>query len=188
MYDLLLNPRDRAFDIPALAALLQGAGLHVSALMEPMRYDPGTWLPDPKLRALAAGLDPVAAAALSESLTGHMSTHVVYCTRAGEERAGPDPLSDAAVPVARGMSGEAMAAAIRPDGVLPLVIDGLRVPLPMPPLASAILRLIDGHRSIGDIGATLAARGIDRPAFARAWATAWPVLSRSNRVLLAAPP
>ncbi len=27
LYDLLLNPRDRAYDVPALLALLDGAGL-----------------------------------------------------------------------------------------------------------------------------------------------------------------
>jgi SAM-dependent methyltransferase len=187
LYDLLLNPRDRAFDIPALAGLLSGAGLQISALMDPIRYDPATWLPDPKIRALASGLDPIAAAAFTESLTGTMSTHVVYCTRAGEAASGPDPLSPASVPVAREMSAETIASAIRPDGILPLVIDGLRVPLPLPALAPAILRLIDGRRSVGDIAVTLAARGIDRPAFERGWAATWPALSRSNRVLLAAP-
>jgi SAM-dependent methyltransferase len=185
LYDLLLNPRDRAFDIPALFALLTSAGLKLRCLMEPLRYDPATWLPDPKLRALAAALDPMEAAALAEALTGNMSTHVVYCTRAGEGEAGPDPLSPQAVPIAREMPGDALAAAIRPDGTLPLVIEGLRVPLALPPLAPAILRLIDGERSIGDIAAALALRGIDATAFMRAWTACWPALSRSNRILLA---
>jgi hypothetical protein len=188
LYDLLLNPRDRSFDIPSLFALIEGAGLRITCLMEPLRYDPATWLPDPKLRALVSALDPVAAAALAESLTGNMSTHVIYCTRAGEIPIGPNPLHPHAVPIAREMPGEAMAAAIRADGVLPLVIDGLRVPLALPALTPAILRLIDGQRSLGQIAGTLAERGVDEATFARAWAAAWPLLSRSNRVLLAAPP
>jgi SAM-dependent methyltransferase len=187
LYDLLLNPRDRAFDIAALFALLDGAGLRVTCLMEPLRYEPATWLPDPKLRALAAALDPASAAALAEALTGNMSTHVVYCRRAHEPAHGPDPLAPDTVPVAREMSGEALAAAIRPDGNLPLVIDGLRVPLALPALAPAILRLIDGARSVGDIEAALRARGVDRAAFARTWEATWSALSRSNRILLAAP-
>jgi SAM-dependent methyltransferase len=187
LYDLLLNPRDRAFDIPALFALLHGAGLRVTCLMEPLRYDPVTWLPDPKLRARAAALDPVEAAALAEALTGNMSTHVLYCTRANAAPVGPDPLSPDSVPVTREMPGETIAAAIRPDGTLGLIIDGLRVPLALPPLAPAILRLIDGERRVGDIGASLVERGVDPASFTRAWAACWTALSRSNRVLLAAP-
>jgi SAM-dependent methyltransferase len=187
LYDLLLNPRDRAFDIPALFGLLKGAGLQVTCLMEPLRYDPATWLPDPKLRALAATLDPVGSAALAECLTGNMSTHVVYCTRADAAPNGPDPLAPNAVPIVREMPGEAMAAAIRPDGTLPLVIDGLRVPLALPALAPAILKLIDGTRRVTDIEAILMARGVQASAFARSWAACWSALSRSNRVLLAPP-
>ncbi len=84
LYDLLLNPRDVAFSVPQLHALLEDAGLRVTCWLEPMRYDPLTWLPDPKLRARMESLDPVARAALAEALCGNMSTHVVYCVRKRE--------------------------------------------------------------------------------------------------------
>jgi hypothetical protein len=188
LYDLLLNPRDRAYDIPALHALLDGAGLAATCLMEPMRYDPATYLPDPKLRALAAALDPAAQAALAEALAANMSTHVAYCVRAAERRAPADPMDDDAVPVAREMPADEIARALRPDGTLGFVFDGLRVPVALPPLAGAILRLIDGERSVGGIAAALTARGTDRAAFARAWRETWTKLSAVNRILLAAPP
>ncbi len=188
LYDLLLNPRDRAFDVPALHALLHGAGLAVTALMEPMRYDPATYLPDPKLRARAAALDPVARAALAEAVTANMSTHVAYCVRAADRTAPADPMDDAAVPVAREMPAAEVARAIRPDGTLAFLFDGLAVPVALPPLAGAILRQIDGERRVADIAAALASTGIERAAFDRAWRETWDKLSALNRILLAPPP
>jgi SAM-dependent methyltransferase len=188
LYDLLLNPRDVAFSVPELSALLAGCGLRATCWVEPMRYDPATWLPDPKLRALAAALDPVAQAALAEALTGNMSTHVVYCVRAEEAWAPGDPSADDAVPVARETPGPEIAAHIRPDGVLPFLFDGLRATVPLPPLAPAILRLVDGRRTVAEIGAGMAGRGTAPEAFARAWAATFAALVRVNRLLLAAPP
>ena len=90
LYDLLLNPRDRAFTVPDLHALLAGAGLEVACWVEPARYDPALLLPDPKLRARIEALDPMARAALAEALAGNMSVHIVYAVRAGEAAARAD--------------------------------------------------------------------------------------------------
>ena len=188
LYDLLLNARDRAYDVPALLALLHGAGLAATALMEPMRYDPVTYLPDPKLRARVAALDAVGRAALAEALTANMSTHVAYCVRPAERLAPADAMDDPAVPVAREMPADEVARAIRPDGMLIFQFDGLRVPVALPPLAAAILRQIDGARSVGDIAAALAGRGTSRATFNRAWRETWDKLSSLNRILLAPPP
>ena len=40
LYDLLLNPRDRAFTVPDFHALLSDAGLSVACWVEPLRPDP----------------------------------------------------------------------------------------------------------------------------------------------------
>ncbi len=186
LYDLLLNPRDRAYDVPALSALLKDAGLQVTCWMEPLRYDPATYLPDAKLRARIATLDPVAKAALAEALCGNMSTHVVYAVRAADAPLVPDATSPAAVPVMREMSGPELAKHIRPDGMLPFLFDGLRVPLPLPPLAAAILRLVDGERTVAGISNALSGRATP-DAFARAWRDTYGPLSALNRVLLAPP-
>ena len=185
LYDLLLNPRDRAYTIPALAALLDSAGLTVAALMEPMRYDPAAFLPDPKLRARIAALDPIARAALAENLAGNMSTHVLYAIRTAEPRPAPNPDDPAAIPIAREMPAPALARAIRPDGTLPLNFDGLRLPIPLPPLAPAILRLIDGATPLAAIAANLAA---PPAAFIKAWRQTYDALSACNRILLTPPP
>ena len=81
---------------------------------------------------------------------------------------------------------------IRPDGTLPFIFDGVRVLVPLPPLAGAILAQIDGVHCVGDIRAALAARGtdpaaFDRAAFDRAWGLTYAALSSVNRILLAAP-
>jgi len=186
LYDLLLNPRDRAYTVPALFDLLHGAGLQVTALMEPMRYDPAIYLPDPKLRRRIATLDPVARAALAEALCGNMSTHVVYCVRQAEAPPPPDGTAPEAVPVMREMGAEDLARAIRPDGMLAFQFDGLRVLVPLPPLAPALLRLIDGQRTVAAIAAAMAGRAAP-DAVARAWRTTYETLSSLNRVLLSPP-
>jgi SAM-dependent methyltransferase len=187
LYDLLLNPRDRAFTVTALADLLAGAGISVAAFMEPMRYDPATWLPDPRLRARAVDLGSTARAALAEALTGNMSVHIAYCRRATEPVAMADPLDDAALPVMREVPGAELAKSILPDGSLPFLFDGLRAVLRLPPEASAILHAIDGARTVGEIGGLLSCRGMAEAKFRRAWGETFAALQAVNRVLLAPP-
>ena len=187
LYDLLLNPRDRAFNVRELHALLAGEGLAVNCWVEPVRYDPVPLLPDPRLRARVEALDPIDRAALAEALAGNVSAHIVYSVRANEQADRADFMADDAVPVTREVSGADIANGIQPDGTITLVFDGLRLPLPLPPQAAAILRLVDGRRSVGEIAAMLAERGTGPEAFARAWHATFTMLERINRLLLAAP-
>ena len=187
LFDLLLNPRDRAYDIAGFLALLEAAGLEAACLMEPARYDPDLLLPDPRLRARTALLPPVSRASLAESLAGNMNTHVVYAVRRGGTPPPPDPMAPDAVPVAREMPAAEIARQIAPDGTLPLAFNRLTVPLPLPPQARAILGLIDGERSVGGIADALAGRGIGQARFEAAWADSFRALSRANRILLRPP-
>ena len=187
IYDLLLNPRDRAYTVPALFALLASAGLAPTCLVEPARYDPAVWLPDPRLRARVAALDPVQRAALAEALAGNMKTHVVYARRVSEWLAPPEAEAAEAVPVARQQKAADLAAAVRPDGTLPMNFEGFQVPLPVPRLAAPILRLVDGARSVGEIGAAMADR-VDPSGFQRAWSALWTALNAANQLLLVPPP
>lgn len=189
LYDLLLNPRDQAYTVTAFLRLLDQAGLRAACLLEPLRYDPAAYLPDPKLRARLDGLDPRARMQVAEGLCGNMSTHVAYAVRAEEPDRTPDPMREDAVPVGREMPAEELARNIRPDGTLPFLFDGVRVPVALPALAPAILRLANGRRSVGGIGAALAARGgTDAATFRRAWRATYDALVRVNRLLLAPPP
>jgi SAM-dependent methyltransferase len=187
LYDLLLNPRDRAFTVPELSALLTEAGLRATCWVEPIRYDPAPLLPDPKLRMRLDRMDPTERAALAEALAGNMAVHILYCVRADDPVQKPDPAAPAAVPVGREIDGATLARSIRSDGTLSLNFDGLRIPVALPPLASAILPLIDGRRDVAEIASILAARGTRPDVFATAWRQTFTVLERINRVLLAAP-
>ena len=188
LYDLLLNPRDVSYTVGAFLDLLDQAGLEATCLLEPARYDPDLLLPDPRLRARTAGLPGDARAALAEALAGNMSTHVAYAVRRGETPPAPDASAPDAVPVPREMPADAILAQLAPDGTLPVAFNQLTVPVPLPALARPILGLIDGVRSVGEIAAVLAGRGIGADRFAPAWADTWRALSRCNRVLLRPPP
>jgi hypothetical protein len=71
--------------------------------------------------------------------------------------------------------------------VLRVTFDGIRLGVPLPRLASAILARIDGRRPIAAIGAALAENGIAGAAFARDFAALRQALEPLNRLLLAAP-
>ena len=185
LYDLLLNPRDRSFTVPALHALLADAGLRPTAWVEPLRYDPAPLLPDPRLRARLSGLDSLQQATLAEALASNMSAHIVYCVRADNPVTRADPFAAEAVPIGREVTGAQLAQAIRPDGTMMIGLDGLQIPLALPPLAPAILRLVDGVRCVGAIAAAMPAIAPDR--FGQAWRDTFVPLERVNRLLLAAP-
>ena len=186
-YDLLLNPRDVAFTVPQLAALVAGAGLRLACLVEPVRYDPDSYLADPRLRARTAQLDPVQRAALAEAICGNMGIHIAYCVRADEPPRTPPWQDDAAVPVLRELDGPALAKGLRPDGILTVTFDGLRVALPLPRLAGAFLARIDGKRCWGEIMAEMVAGGAAAEQAARDRQLLVASMEKMNRLLLAAP-
>jgi SAM-dependent methyltransferase len=187
LYDLLLNPREQAYTVPDLHGLLSRAGLAVRCWVEPLRYDPAPLLADPRLRARIAALPPVERAAVAEALTGNIAAHIVYCTRADEPPVRADPFRADSVPICREVSGEDLASGIQANHTLVVGLDALKVPVPVPPMAGAILRLIDGKRSVGQIRELLAARGMNADAFDRAWRALYPALEGINRLLLAPP-
>jgi SAM-dependent methyltransferase len=187
IYDLLLNPRDVAFTVPQLAALVAGAGLRIACWVEPLRYDPDTWLADPKLRARTAALDPVQRAALAEAICGNMGIHIVYCVRATDPVLAAPWDDDAAVPILREMDGPTLARGLRPDGVLPVTWDGLRAALPLPRLAGALLSRVDGKRSWGEIIDAAVAAGASREQAQRDRIALAQGMEKMNRLLVAAP-
>ncbi len=188
LYDLLLSPRDRPFTVGVLADLVDGAGLRIASLIEPARYDPDLLLPDARLRERAASLAPLARAALAEDLAGDIATHVAYLVRAGDAPvARPDPLDGDAVPIARETASDALAARITPAGVYPARFGTLPLPLPLPAGAGAVLRLVDGSRTVSAIAAEASRRGIDARRFERIWPALFRTLESANRLLFRAP-
>ncbi len=186
-YDLLLHERDRAYRVAELAALLDEAGLAVTAWIEPRRYDPAIYIRDAKLKAAASALPPTERAALAEAMAGNMRTHVVYCVRKDAIPAPPDPLRPDAVPVLRSLEGAKVADAIRPDGTFGVNFEMFPLSLALPRLARAILRQIDGRRPVAEIRAAVVAGGASEAAFDRDWPLLWDAFNGINRLLLAPP-
>ncbi len=185
LYDLLLNPRDHAFDVASFAGLIEAAGLRINALIEPARYDPDLLLPDPRLRARTAELSMLDRASLAERLAGNMATHIAYVVRDGTPALDIDPMLDHAVPIGR-ESASALADRVV-AGVLPMRFGPLTVPMPLPHQAASILRLIDGTRSVAAIAAQAVALGVSARLFDRVWPETFNALQAANRLLLAAP-
>jgi SAM-dependent methyltransferase len=186
LYDLLLNPRDVAFTVPAFNALIAAASLRIVCLVEPLRYDPLSYLSDPKLRPRIEAMDVVQRAALAEAITGNMGVHIAYCVRADAPIVIAPWDDTAAIPCLRELDGAKLAASLPRDGVLRVTFDGLTVPVPLPRLASAILSRIDGKRSIGEIGDDLAQNGTARDVFAREFQALVAALEKTNRLLISA--
>jgi SAM-dependent methyltransferase len=186
LVDLLLHPRDRPFTVPALLALLAGAGLAATALVEPLRYDPATYVADPRLRAHAAALPWAERTALAESLAGSMVVHIAYAVREADGWTAPDPADERLVPVLRDFDGPSLAASLGPGQRIGLDLDGVRAQLALPPLGPALLARIEGRRSIG---AVLDAVGTSagRARAARDWAALYATLNAANKLLLTAP-
>ena len=178
LHDLLLNPRDRAYTIADFAGLLADAGLRIACLVEPMRYDPSYLLPDARLRSRLAKMDWLDRAALAESLAGNMPTHIVYCVRQGDPVPARDFHDPQAIPIARETPMDEFAARIR-SRVLTAQFNALTIPVPMPALAQAILRRIDGEHTVAQIAEPFPTRAFDQ-----AWRELYPALNAMNRLLL----
>jgi len=157
LYDLLLHSRDRAYRVPELLALLDGAGLRPVTFIEPARYDPATYLTDAVLLKRVAALDDRARWAAAELLSTAMKVHIVYAVKAGR----PDPvvasMSDDAILALRDLDGAAVARSIKPGAPLVARFDGVQHRLPLPRLAGAILARIDGRRSVAALRALVRA-------------------------------
>lgn len=187
LYDLLLNPRDRSYTIDAFLDLLSEAGLDASCLMEPARYDPTLFLPDPRLRKHLGTLSWREKAIVAEALTGNMATHVAYVVRHGERITPPDYNDFDAIPLMREIPGIELAKQMLADHTLPFTFGTLAVPMPLPPQTRGLLPLIDGQRTVGDLAEILSTRGVTEDKFRKIWNEIFPTLESLNRVLLQSP-
>ncbi len=184
--DLLLHPRDRAYTVPALAGLASAAGLSVTGFVEPLRYDPATYLRDDTLIARAAALPWIERCALAESVAGNLKTHVFYAVpsvRAESAVAAPD--GPGRVPVWRDGEGRALAGRLADTRRLKVDFDGLPLSLDLPEGAGRIAALVDGTRSLGDLREAL---GLDWFAFKGRFDRVFRVLNGLNLLLLRAGP
>jgi len=146
--DLLLHPIDRAYTMPEVAALADQAGLTVSALMVPARYDPATYLSDKDLLKRARKLAWLDACALAENLSGAIKAHIVYVTKGTPREKAVAGIADAAVPVLLRTDASALAASLAQRPEIKTTLDGVPVTYPVDPEAARIVGLVDGVRTI----------------------------------------
>lgn len=158
LYDLLLHSCDRAFTVPEIGAMAQGAGLRVVAFLEPVRYEPATYMSDPIIARQASSLPLVERAAFAERLAGNLRTHVFYATRAGFDTVAR-PEDTSAIPVLREMDAQKLAAGLQPGTPLIANLDGFPWRAQLPPLAARIVSQIDGRKTVAEIYTSLGAQG-----------------------------
>lgn len=190
LYDLLLHSRDRAYTVPELFGLAGEAGLAVTALIEPARYEPATYLGDPALARRAGALPWPERAALAERLSGSIAKHVCYMTRAHDAgRAVARPDRPDVVPVLRDLDGPAAARALKPGAALKADLGGMPLSLPLPRLAGPMLARIDGRTDLAGLHRALLGldRGLTREAFEAQFGQLYRVLNGLNKLLLRCP-
>lgn len=158
LYDLLLHSCDRAFTVPEIATLTAAAGLRVVAFLEPVRYEPSTYMSDPVIARQASSLPLVDRAAFAERLAGNLRTHVFYATRAGFDTVAR-PEDSQAIPVLREMDAQKLAAGLQPGTPLVANLDGFPWRAQLPALAPRIVSQIDGRRSVAEIYTSLGMQG-----------------------------
>jgi len=157
LYDLLLHARDRAYTVPEVYALLADAGLRATAFIEPVRYDPLTYLRDPELRARLAP-PPPERAALAEQLAGNLRKHIVYAVPAASPVADLT-LGPGTVLCLRDADGPALGRGLAGGGRVKVDLDGIPHRVTVRAEGARILALIDGARTLGEIGARLGDAG-----------------------------
>jgi len=155
LVDLLLHSQDRAYTVEEICALLQGTGLNLISFIEPLRYDPATYLRDPVLLRQLATLTTEGRAAAAEKLAGNLKTHVLYVSKQPPAATLAWPDGPEAIPCLRVLDGAQLAKAVQRDLVLKGEFDGLPLKFPLPRLAPAVLPWIDGRTSLGEIQTAL---------------------------------
>ena len=98
-----------------------------------------------------------------------------------------DAMAPDAVPIMREIPGVELARMIGGNDRLPFAFGTLQVAIAVPPQTRGILPLIDGERTVGEIGAIMETRGLSASRFAKVWEQVFTTLESLNRVLLRAP-
>ncbi len=185
LVDLLLHPRDRAYAVEEIAALVAGAGLKLVSFLPAARYDPATYLKDPHILKPLAAAPPLARAAAAEKLAGNLKTHVFYVTKSQADTLarpeGPD-----AIPVLRDLEGPLLAKALQRDLTLKVDLESLPLRFALPRLAPVILQRIDGATDLGAIHRALQALDstLDWTAFKKQFDALYAILNSVNHLVI----
>jgi SAM-dependent methyltransferase len=94
LVDLLLHVRDRSYTVPEIYDLLDAGGLDLIRFMDPLSYDPATYLANAGMDDVLANLQPRVRAEVAELLCGRMRKHHVFATRKGYTPVNPAPVGE----------------------------------------------------------------------------------------------
>lgn len=189
-YDLLLHARDRAYTVTDFADLAASAGLAVVSFIEPARYDPAAYLTDPAILGALDNMAPIARAAFAERLSGNMTTHVAYLAPQGHaENAAARPNGLNWVPILRDPKAAPALADAAKSGRIVADTLGAKLTCALPKLAPAIIRRIDGKRTLADILAEIqsADASLDAARFQVAFGGVFAALNGLNLLWLRQP-
>jgi SAM-dependent methyltransferase len=151
VYDLFLHSRDRAYTVPQIADWLAGADMRLVSFIEPFRYDPAWLVLDPRLLKRLKRCDPITRAAFAEQFTGNIKKHVFYAVRQDNDTSPPTTDSPNTIPMLVNHTTEEAAERIPAGGKIVVSTEGLKIDMPVPPLARMIVGLCDGNRTLVSI-------------------------------------
>ena len=181
LYDLLLHPRDRAYLVPEIIELLDSAGMALLGFIEPVRYEPETYLKDKELRKRARELDDVDRATLAENLAGTIKTHSFYIRKKTGTAPGVAAFDPHMIPILKEGKAEPLARALMGKTVLTVNFDSVATRIDIPEHSPEFVRLLDGKRSLRDIQVSLS---LSWPAFRARFAPVYKMLNGLNLLWL----
>ncbi len=190
-YDLLLHSHDRPYTILELATLCADCGFTITGLIEPARYEPRSYVNDPRVLKPLETLPSLERAAWAERIAGTMTKHIVYLKRT-TEAAGAVAVPDGPdwVPVLREFDGKVVARSVPTGGRMKADLHGTSLVLPLPRLAGQMLQRIDGRMSLGEIRTAIAqdtGEALDWPTFQTQFEQLYVALNGVNKLLLRRP-
>lgn len=197
VYDLLLHARDEPFSVPELYEWLERAGLTLLEFASPIGqkrcYQPATFIKDEALLAQIEPLPRRERQAIADLIGLASANHAFYC--AWRAIALPDPrdlglspfffpATDQSEAIAREL-GESMETARKSDELLAIDLQFDRLEIPSDRLSEALVRLIDGRASVGELIESVArSAGTNTDEVMRAWCGLYAALNAIDWVLL----
>ena len=185
LVDLLLHPRDRAYNVGDIAELMAGAGLTITGFVQPSQYDPKNFVSDADIRVRLGRLRWLDRCAAAERLAGNLRTHVFYAAPiagAGNRMASPnDPNT---VPYLYDIDARTLSR--RAGATVATTIDGFTFRYTLTAESTAILAAIDGQRSLRAIHQRLstAGRATDWLTFMAVWQQLYDAMNGIGKMYL----
>lgn len=189
VYDLFLHSRDRAYTVPQIVDWVAGADMRLVSFIEPFLYDP-TWLVrDPRLLKRLEPFDAITRAAFAEQFVGNLKKHVFYAVRQDNDVTTPTTDSPDVIPHLVNQSAAEAAELMPPGGQIVVSTEGLKVDMPVPPLARMMVGLCDGKTNLAGVHAGVQEKRpeMDYETFKVQFDALYKVMSVINRMVLRLP-